>query len=266
MSDASSILICRGLSRSFADGTIGLDDVSLTLDHGDFGVLQGPSGCGKTTLLRQIAGLDRPACGLIQIDGRTVTDSSRHWYLDPCQRQIGFVAQTLGLWPHLTVKDHLILAMDAADARQSRIRQCMTMLPRWLPLYRQAKHERAVAADDLLDELGMARHASKLPGELSGGEKQRLALARALASQPRILLLDEPFANLDTKTKKDCMEVLRRLHQERDMTIFYVTHLPEELTSQPDVMFYMKQARLESSIRLENKSATARSSGKARMA
>ena len=167
-----------------------LRGVRLHLAAGDFVALVGPSGAGKTTLLRLIAGLIEPSAGRVVIDGRVAADAAGAALVPPRQRHIGFVFQDLALWPHMRAEAHLD----------------------WpLRLARVGAEQRAEKVAQLLDivQLGHRRHC--YPETLSGGEQQRLALARALAGDPKILLLDEPFASLDPHLRIELREMLRQL-------------------------------------------------------
>jgi NitT/TauT family transport system ATP-binding protein len=187
------MLTLEGVSRRYAGGTLALDGVTLTVRRGGFMVLLGPSGCGKSTLLRLIAGLDTPDGGRLDWEGGA----------RPGPGRIGMVFQDPVLLPW-------------ADARAN------AALP--LLLTGQDRTRAEAAATDLLAELGLEGFAHVRPAALSGGMRMRVALARALATGPDLLLLDEPFAALDEPTRHRLQEELRRLHARRGMTIVLVTH------------------------------------------
>ncbi len=193
MTDAASTatasrLVVSDLSRRFGR-TLALDGVSLTLGPGEILAVLGASGCGKSTLLRLIAGLDTPDAGTILVGDRRVAGGGRHE--PPATRGVGLMFQDYALFPHLTV--------------MANIRFGLAHLP--------ADEARRVARERL-DQVGLAHRAESYPDTLSGGEAQRVALARALAPRPRVLLLDEPFSNLDAGTREhvraDTLAVLRR--------------------------------------------------------
>ena len=205
MSGARIELQSLGRSR---DGRPVLRDVSLEIAAGEGFALIGPSGAGKTTLLRLIAGLDRPDSGSIRLDGRDVLT------LRPRDRRIGMVFQDLALWPYLTVEAHL---RETAGSR----------------------------AGALLERFDLARLARKRPNELSGGEKQRLALARAVAHDPAILLLDEPFSNLDPLLRRALADVVAELHRSEGMTTIYVSHYFEAPVARASRVALLRDGRIE---------------------
>jgi molybdate/tungstate transport system ATP-binding protein len=174
-----------------------LRDVSLRIKRGEFFALLGPTGSGKTVLLESIAGLVHPAAGSIHVAGRDVTR------LAPERRQIGIVYQDYSLFPHLTVLENIRFGL------------------RYLPATNRAAQS---WLDGLIDLLGLHRILHRLPLNLSGGEKQRTSLARALAVQPAVLLLDEPLAALDPRFRDEIRYSLKQLHEQLDTTLLMVTH------------------------------------------
>ena len=185
------------------DGQGGIADVSLELSSGERVVVLGPSGSGKTTLLRLVAGLERPDAGEIWLDGRKVAAAGRN-LVAANQRRVGFVFQDLALWPHLTVRRQLEFMADAAGV------------------------ERATRAGRIDDTLRLfhvdARLADRYPHQLSGGEQQRVALARTLVARPRLLLLDEPFSSLDLRLRDELRREVAALSRQLQLTAIYVTH------------------------------------------
>jgi ABC-type sugar transport system ATPase subunit len=178
-------------------GVRAIDGVDLATEEGEYLVLLGPSGCGKTTLLRTIAGLERPTAGDVLIDGHVVTG------LPPRARKIAMVFQSYALYPHKTVLANIVFPLRAAGmARPERERKA-----RW--------------AAELL---GIAHLLGRKPRALSGGERQRVALARALVREPHVFLLDEPLSNLDAKLRASARDELKRFQQEIGTTTVYVTH------------------------------------------
>ncbi|OFW27637.1 MAG: hypothetical protein A3H97_21500 [Acidobacteria bacterium RIFCSPLOWO2_02_FULL_65_29] len=199
-----------------------VDDVSLDVAFGEVVVILGPSGSGKTTLLRLIAGLDVPDHGEIWLDGRRVTERDRR-LVPPHQRRIGFVFQDLALWPHLTVRENLGFVVGSAGVakagRDERIR-----------------HTLALVRIDAL--------ANRYPHEISGGEQQRAALARALVGEPRLLLLDEPFSSLDAELRATLRGELDGLQRALRLTTVYVTHDREDARALADRIVEMRHGRI----------------------
>ena len=176
---------------------------SLEIEPGEKVIIQGPSGSGKTTLLRLIAGLELPTEGEIWIDG--LLASKPGWAMAPHRRQIGVVFQRSALWPHMTVAQNLEFAMNglSRQAREVRLRM-------------------------LLAQAELTKLAQRYPDQLSGGEARRTALARALASQPRRLLLDEPLTNLDPDLKQQFLTLILEYTSQADASLVYITHDDEE--------------------------------------
>ena len=193
--------------------------MSFGLRVGDIGVLIGPSGCGKTTLLRAVAGLEPLSGGSISLDGQVV--SSPHRALAPEARQIGMVFQDYALFPHLDV--------------QGNVGFGISHLPR---------AERASRVDEMLTLVGLAGQQSRFAHELSGGQQQRVALARALAPKPRLLLLDEPFSNLDVDLRERLAHEVRSILKAANTTALFVTHDQLEAFAIGDQIGVMQQGRL----------------------
>jgi iron(III) transport system ATP-binding protein len=174
-------------------------DVSFGLNSGEIGVLIGPSGCGKTTLLRAIAGLEPIQTGRITLDGAVISASRHH--LPPEARQMGMVFQDYALFPHMDVSKNISFGIHKLPSAQRRARVL-----------------------DMLKLVDLEKHAHKFPHELSGGQQQRVALARALAPQPKLLLLDEPFSNLDVDLRERLAQELRSILKTAGATALFVTH------------------------------------------
>jgi iron(III) transport system ATP-binding protein len=195
-----------------------VEGLSLTLARGRIGCLLGPSGCGKTTVLRAIAGFEPLTAGEIRLDGERV--SFPGWELPPERRRIGMVFQDHALFPHLSVADNVAFGLrGVAEARQ-RVHQ-------------------------MLETVGLAHAAARYPHELSGGQQQRVALARALAPQPRLLLLDEPFANLDVELRERLGGELRGLLAASQTTALLVTHDQHEAFAIADEIGVMSEGRIQ---------------------
>jgi putative ABC transport system ATP-binding protein len=216
----------RGLSRSFSEGDaerVVLRGVDATFEEGEFIVLLGRSGSGKSTLLNLIAGLEKPNSGSVCIDGRVITDFSEHESTIFRRHHVGFIFQSYNLIPTLTVEENVLLPM-ALQGREG-----------------EADHARAV---ELLERVGLADRYKSFPDILSGGEQQRLALARALVHDPPLILADEPTGNLDLDTGRDVLDLLQTLVRERGKTLVMVTH-SREVMGHASRTFWLKAGRLE---------------------
>lgn len=201
-------------------GVVAVEEVSFRVDAGEILVLLGPSGCGKTTVLRCIAGLERPDRGEIRLDGRSLLG------LPPEKRSVGLVFQNYALFPHLTVAANIAYGLRYGRYRLSR-----------------AVRKKKVA--ELLALVGLSGYERRKPHELSEGQKQRVALARALAVEPKVLLLDEPLSALDAALRVELRRELRRILKERGTTSVYVTHDQEEALVLGDRVGVMREGRLE---------------------
>lgn len=199
------LLATSALSKSF-DQRIVLNNVSLTLESGQRLSIQGPSGTGKTTLLRILAGLESPDSGSVTLSGKIATQG-KHIKMPPWQRGGQMVFQDLGLWPTRTVLQNVMDARNAAG----------------LPDVKQASTQ-------VLTALGLGDFLKRKPGKLSGGEARRLAFARALAMEPQLLLLDEPFASLDPDARQAGFDLLEQVLQQTSAAVILVTHDVEEAT------------------------------------
>lgn len=200
-------LVCQDIHKQF-NGTPVVQRFNLTVEAGQLVTLLGPSGCGKTTSLRLIAGFERPDSGRITLNGRSVYDGVQ--YVPAEKRQIGMVFQDYALFPHLDVAGNIAFGFKGErKARQQRVQE-------------------------LLELVGMSEYGQRMPHELSGGQQQRVALARALAPAPSILLLDEPFSNLDTALRKQVRAEIRSILRKAGTTTVFVTHDQEEALSLSD--------------------------------
>lgn len=198
-------------------GSFALDDVSLTVGGGEYFVLLGPTGSGKTLLIECLCGLLRPQGGCIFVDGRDITD------LEPRHRSIGYVPQSQGLFPHLTVEQNILFALRARGTPRG---------------------ECARLAEPLIELLDIGYLLSRWPAHLSGGERQKVALARALAMRPRFLILDEPVSALDEANRERVCAELRRIHGELDVTTIHISHSVEEALSVADRAGVLRQGRM----------------------
>ncbi|MCY4186328.1 MAG: ABC transporter ATP-binding protein [Rhodobacteraceae bacterium] len=207
----------KGISRKLGGKRI-LEDVSLTLDAGELTCLLGPSGCGKTTTLRIIAGVDRQDTGEVLIDGRAV--SSKTVNVPPEKRSVGLLFQDFALFPHLTVEENVAFGLIGRGSnRKDRI-------------------------TELLHRVNLEPLRKKFPHHLSGGEQQRVALARALAPKPRIMLLDEPFSNLDDRLRDYVREETINILMEEKVAVLLITHEPSEAMRMADEIVLMKKGRI----------------------
>jgi iron(III) transport system ATP-binding protein len=192
------ILTLEGVTKRYDNKTV-VRDVSLTLEKGTVACLLGPSGSGKTTLLRSIAGFEALHGGSIILHGRTVSDTSLS--VPPEERKIGMVFQDYGLFPHLTVERNIAFGLNGSDPADKQKR-----------------------VTELLERTSLADHAKAYPHEISGGQQQRVALARSLAPEPELILLDEPFSNLDVTLRERLSREVREIIKESGATALMVTH------------------------------------------
>src|ERR1700753_3238061 len=205
------------ISKRFEDFTA-LDDVSLEVPEGSLTALLGPSGSGKSTLLRIIAGLETPDAGTVMIDGNDVS------HVIPQKRGIGFVFQHYAAFTHMTVRENVAFGL--------RIRK-------------RPKAEITARVDELLALVGLTKWAGQRPSQLSGSQRQRMELARALAVEPKVLLLDEPFGALDATVRAELRLWLRALHATLPVTTVLVTHDQEEAMEVADRLAIVNHGRLE---------------------
>lgn len=210
-------LVIDGVSKSFGPMRA-VDGVSLAIGQGESFSLLGPSGCGKTTLLRMIAGFERPDSGSILLGGQDITA------LPPEQRPVNTVFQNYALFPHLTVWDNIAFGLRMSRHSRAEIRS---------------------GVDRMLDLVRLSEHARKRPAQLSGGQKQRVAIARALVKRPQVLLLDEPLAALDLKLRQHMLMELNAIHEQIGTTFIYVTHDQGEAMSLSDRIAVMNAGKVE---------------------
>lgn len=202
------MLEASGLSKVYDTRgvrTVALDEVSLEIDAGEFTALAGPSGSGKTTLLNLFGGLDVPSAGAVRLEGEDLALLSGSELAERRLQKLGFIFQAYNLIPVLSALENVEFVMELQK----------------VPL--AERRERALA---ILDDVGLADFAHKRPLEMSGGQQQRVAVARAIVTRPRVVLADEPTANLDSKTAASLLELMESMNRERGVTFLFSTHDP----------------------------------------
>jgi len=212
MSVTISVVETINLRKTYMLGKVpvnALQGVNLKVEKVDLIAILGPSGSGKSTLLNMIGALDKPTEGKVFIEGVDVSTLNGTGLAD-LRRRIGFVFQFFNLIPRLTARGNVELPMSITGL---------------------SKNERRKRAGELLETVGLEERANHKPAELSGGERQRVAIARALANNPKFLLMDEPTGNIDSKTANEVIELVKRLNEEKGVTIIIVTH-DQQITSQ----------------------------------
>lgn len=213
----SAAVTLDGVSQHFGS-VVAVDEITLTVESGEFFSLLGPSGSGKTTCLRLVAGFDQPTSGRVLIDGQDVTP------LPPYRRVVNTVFQDYALFPHMSVRDNVAYALMVRGTKAGA---------------------RGQRADEMLQLVQLEGLGDRRPGELSGGQRQRVALARALINAPPVLLLDEPLGALDLKLRQQMQIELKALQRRLGITFVYVTHDQEEALSMSDRLAVFKAGRVE---------------------
>lgn len=210
----------KNIMHSYGDKEV-LKDFSFSFEQGKTTYLIGPSGCGKTTILRLISGLETPSLGTIKIDGKIVSVKGKIEVL-PHNRKIGFVFQDLALWPHFTVYNNI--AFGLKERKEKAIKEKVS---------------------EMLALFGIEDKAKKYPHQLSGGQKQMVAIARSLVLKPDILLMDEPLANIDIRLKENILQHLKNLQKQLHFTMLYVTHEHSETINSEDCILIMNDGKIE---------------------
>ncbi|WP_306395633.1 ABC transporter ATP-binding protein [Telluria beijingensis] len=200
-------------------------DVSFDVPTGKLFTLLGPSGCGKTTTLRSIAGLERPKSGEITVDGIAVYSSGKSVFIQPNRRNFGMVFQSYAIWPHMNVFQNVAFPLDVSSRKYS-------------------KQEIETKVMRVLTAVGLDQYADREATKMSGGQQQRLALARALVMEPKLLLLDEPLSNLDAKLRERMRFELKRMQRELGLTTIYVTHDQSEALALSHEIAVMSAGRI----------------------
>lgn len=214
------IIRLEHVTKSF-DGQKVLDDLSLSVNEGEFLTVIGRSGCGKTTMLRLINGLQKPDSGRVYVEGEDVSNTD----LIALRRKIGYVIQNKGLFPHMTVEKNIsyVPVISGHKNKEENHRQALRLL-------------RLVGLEESM--------AGRYPSELSGGQQQRVGIARALASEAKILLMDEPFGALDEITKRSMQDEMLNLQEQLHMTVVFITHDIREAMKLGDRVLVMEQGKI----------------------
>ncbi|MBC7221126.1 ABC transporter ATP-binding protein [Candidatus Bipolaricaulota bacterium] len=221
----SAVMRTEDLWKIYRTGTAetpALRGVDLEIEEREFTATAGPSGSGKSTLLHLLGGLDRPTGGEIYLDGQPMSDLSKDKLAQLRLTRIGFVFQAYNLLPVLTVLENTAFVLELQG----------------VPYRERLRRARAILA-----ELGVEKYADQFPNRLSGGEQQRVAVARAVVSDPAIVLADEPTANLDTKTSLDLIDLMRRMNEEHNTTFLFATH-DMRLLDRVDRVIYLEDGRI----------------------
>ncbi|MDR7416167.1 MAG: ABC transporter ATP-binding protein [Armatimonadota bacterium] len=209
--------------RTGAGGVVALDGVSLEVHRGEFLVMLGPSGCGKTTLLRSLAGLERPEGGEIEIEGQTVFSAARGIHEPPHRRPVSMMFQSYALWPHMTVYENVAFP---------------------LRMKRRGGGEERTRVREVLEMVGCGGLERRYPGELSGGQQQRVALARAIVAGDRVILFDEPLSNVDARVREELRGEIVQMQRRLGFTAIYVTHDQKEAMAIADRLVVMEGGRI----------------------
>jgi len=223
VTDGAVVLRLDAVSKRFG-AVPAVDGASLEITRGEVFTLLGPSGCGKTTTLRLVAGLEHPDGGEITLRGRVVASAAQRRFVPPHKRNLGMVFQSYAIWPHMTVAANVAYPLALRGVKRATIRERVT---------------------SVLELVGLAGFEERPATLLSGGQMQRLALCRALVYEPDLLLLDEPFSNLDAKLREQMRVELKLLQRRLGITVLFVTHDQIEALSLSDRIAVMQQGRVE---------------------
>jgi multiple sugar transport system ATP-binding protein len=217
-----SSIILNHISKSYG-GTPAVKDLTLRIEERQFLTLLGPSGCGKTTTLRILAGLEEPDQGEVIIRNTVLFSRQRGIFVPPENRKLGLIFQSYALWPHMTVRKNVSLALEEM---------------------KQPKDKIAQRVRDVLEKVQLSDYIDRYPSELSGGQQQRVAVARMIAAEPDVFLMDEPLSNLDAMLRIDMRSELKHLHHELEATTVYVTHDQMEALTLSDKIAVMDRGVL----------------------
>ncbi|MCR4622327.1 MAG: ABC transporter ATP-binding protein [Clostridiales bacterium] len=216
-----SVIKIKNVTKAFGDKVV-LKSFDAVFRDGEFITLLGPSGCGKTTMLRMIAGFERPTSGEIWFDDKLVSGGKT--FLPPEKREIGMVFQSYAVWPHMNVYDNVAYPLT--------IRHC-------------PKAETGERVGRILEITHLGQYAKRFPNQLSGGQQQRVALARALVAEPKLLLLDEPLSNLDAKLRESMRFEIKEIQRKLGITVVYVTHDQTEAMAMSDRIFLINGGEVQ---------------------
>ena len=214
-------IILKNVIKTYGKKTI-IKGFDATIHEGEFVTLLGPSGCGKTTTLRMIAGFEKPTSGEIYIGDQLV--SGRDQFVPVEKRNIGMVFQSYAVWPHMNVFDNVAYPLKI----------------RHMP-----KNEITERVKAILEEMGLSEYENTMPSKLSGGQQQRVALGRALVSEAKILLCDEPLSNLDARLRKKMRREIKEIQQKYSMTVVYVTHDLTEAIDMSDTIYVLNEGEVQ---------------------
>ena len=218
-----STVTIRHVTKAFGNNVV-LKDFDETFRDGEFITLLGPSGCGKTTMLRIIAGFEKPTSGELYFDDQLVSGGKT--FLPPEKRGIGMVFQSYAVWPHMNVFENVAYPLQIQKQDKGSIRE---------------------AVDRVLETVHLSQYAERLPSQLSGGQQQRVALARALVAAPKLLLLDEPLSNLDAKLRESMRFEIKEIQKRTGITVVYVTHDQTAAMAMSDRIFLINRGVVQQS-------------------
>ena len=216
-------VLIKNITKAFGDNVV-LRDFDAEFADGEFITLLGPSGCGKTTMLRMIAGFEKPTSGELYIDGQMV--SGGKVFIPPEKRGVGMVFQSYAVWPHMNVFDNVAYPLSIRHAPRAEIKS---------------------AVERVLSIVHLSQYAERFPNQLSGGQQQRVALARALVAEPKLLLLDEPLSNLDAKLRESMRFEIKEIQKKLGITVVYVTHDQTEAMAMSDRIFLLNNGVIQQS-------------------
>ena len=211
----------QNVTKAFGDNVV-LREFNATFRDGEFITLLGPSGCGKTTMLRIIAGFEKPTRGEVYIDGTLVSGGKT--FVPPEKRGIGMVFQSYAVWPHMNVFDNVAYPLTIRHVSRAEIK---------------------TSVERVLGIVHLSQYAERFPNQLSGGQQQRVALARALVAEPKLLLLDEPLSNLDAKLRESMRFEIKEIQRKLGITVVYVTHDQTEAMAMSDRIFLINRGDIQ---------------------
>ena len=211
----------QNVTKAFGDNVV-LREFNATFRDGEFITLLGPSGCGKTTMLRIIAGFEKPTLGEVYIDGTLVSGGKT--FVPPEKRGIGMVFQSYAVWPHMNVFDNVAYPLTIRHVSKAEIK---------------------TSVERVLGIVHLSQYAERFPNQLSGGQQQRVALARALVAEPKLLLLDEPLSNLDAKLRESMRFEIKEIQRKLGITVVYVTHDQTEAMAMSDRIFLINRGDIQ---------------------